>query len=89
MLCLLLEIKKIIFDTNNSLAETPSTLTIKKNDSVEEIRALEDELVNPSYFTEVVNQCVRLGGHNKRAMVSNLMCRFMTKNLMCQYNLLG
>lgn len=46
-------------------------------------------MVIPSYFMEECNQCVRIGGYNKRDMVSNLMCRFMTKNLMCQYNMLG
>lgn len=79
----------MLCDLNNSTLETPSTLAIKKNDSVEELQALEDELANPSYFTEVVKQCARIGGDNKRGMVNNLISRFMTKNLMCQYNMLG
>ncbi|XP_063882571.1 uncharacterized protein LOC135112246 [Scylla paramamosain] len=92
VLQLLLDIRKTVSDTSTcggKPADTACTLTIKRNNSLEEVQNLEDELVNPSYFMEVCNQCVRIGGYNKRDMVSNLMCRFMTKNLMCQYNMLG
>lgn len=91
VLQLLLEIRKIVSDTSTCdiSANSAGIVTIKQNNSLEEAQALEDELVNESYFMSICNQCVRIGGYNKRDMVSNLMCRFMTKNLMCHYNMLG
>lgn len=73
-------------DVGNS---TAASVTLMKNNSLEDAQTLEDELSNPSYYSQICNQCVRIGGVSKRDMVSNLMCTFMTKNLMCQYNMLG
>ncbi|KAK8373007.1 hypothetical protein O3P69_018347 [Scylla paramamosain] len=59
VLQLLLDIRKTVSDTSTcggKPADTACTLTIKRNNSLEEVQNLEDELVNPSYFMEVCNQ---------------------------------
>ncbi|KAK8395774.1 hypothetical protein O3P69_005700 [Scylla paramamosain] len=53
VLQLLLDIRKTVSDTSTcggKPADTACTLTIKRNNSLEEVQNLEDELVNPSYF---------------------------------------
>lgn len=62
---------------------------IQRINSMEEAQALEDELATPSIFRETTERCFRMGGIHMKDMVSKLLCSFMTKNLMCQYNMHG
>ena len=50
---------------------------------------LEEFLQDQSHYTQMCNICVRVGGLSKKDMVSNLLTRFMSKDLMCKYNMLG
>lgn len=72
------------FSDNNGL-----DLTIRHNNTLEELQEVENELENPTYYQEMFNKCVRIGGMNKKDMVSKLLSSFMTKNLMCKYNMYG
>lgn len=85
---LLLDIRHLLLTQTNSTASDIDT-TIQRIDSMEEAQALEDELATPSVFKEMTERCVRIGGLAVKDMVSKLLCSFMTKNLMCRYNMHG
>ena len=64
-------------------------LFIRRNGTLEEIQELENDLESPTYYQEMLSKCVRIGGTNMKDMVSKLMCYFMTKTLLCKYNMHG
>ena len=58
-------------------------------DDTHHIVVFGEETLNVDSYNRTVHQCVRIGGVSERSMISSLMTRFMTKILMCQFNMLG
>lgn len=101
MLQLLLDMREEIRDMKQELRDLKSMncvssfsdsgvdLTIKQSNTIEELQSLETELEDPTYFQEMYKKCIRIGGMCEKDMVAKLLCSFMTKNLLCQYNMYG
>lgn len=75
----------------SSFSESGIDVSIPRSNTIEDLESVEKELENPTYFQEMCNtcKCIRIGGMNKKDMVSKLLCSFISKSLMCQFNMYG
>lgn len=76
-------------DRVTSFSDSGIDLTIKQSNTLEELQTVEKDLENTTYFQEMYSKCMHIGGMNKKDMVSKLLCSFMSKNLLCKYNMQG
>ena len=90
MLLLTLEVLELLKSHLAECEETTSPDTkIGKMRTLDDMERLEDELKDFEKRKEYTKQCLRIGGRDIQDMITNLMCRFMSKDLMCRYNMKG
>lgn len=57
-------------DRVSSFSDSGIDLTIKRSNTLEELQTVERDLENATYFQEMYSKCIRIGGMNKKDMVS-------------------